>query len=201
VYPLFFKRWVDFVLALTGLVFLAPLIGIIAVLIKSSSDGPILYSQKRVGRYFKEFDFYKFRSMVNNADKVGPGVTAGKDSRITPIGAWLRRTKLDELPQLFNVLKGDIALVGPRPELLRYVSCFQSEYTQILTVRPGITDYAAIAFRDEEILLNRYSDVEAAYIKIVLPQKIELYLNYIQNISLWTDLKIVKQTIVTIFSH
>jgi lipopolysaccharide/colanic/teichoic acid biosynthesis glycosyltransferase len=195
VYLHFFKRGIDCLAAATGLIMLSPVMVVIAVLIKTDSPGPVLYAQTRIGKDFTPFNFYKFRSMVINADKTGLGVTAGNDPRITRIGRWLRRTKLDELPQLLNVVKGDIALVGPRPELPRYIAHFREEYVHILKVRPGITDYASIEFRNEEALLNQYSDVEAAYIDNILPQKIRLYQRYLTKISLTTDIKILFKTI------
>ncbi|NBV42034.1 sugar transferase [bacterium] len=193
-YRQFIKRWIDFGFALVGLMVLLPVMAVLAILIKWDSPGPILFAQTRVGRGFKPFQFYKFRSMVINADQLGPGVTAGIDPRITRVGVWLRKTKLDELPQLFNVLKGEVALVGPRPELARYVDRYPVEYARILSVLPGITDYAAIEFRHEEKILNSYSNVDAAYIDIILPQKMALYQRYIDEMSFLTDVRILLRT-------
>ncbi len=194
-YKRFGKRIFDIFASGAGLIVLSPVMLVLALIIKVSSEGPVLFVQKRMGRYFKEFDLYKFRSMVVNADKMGPSVTSGDDPRITKIGRFLRKTKLDELPQLFNVLKGDMSLVGPRPEVGKYVELKKEEYKKVLSVRPGITDYAAIEFRNEEEILEKYNDKEKAYIDIILPQKIKLYYEYIDNISFFNDIKIILQTL------
>ena len=197
-YRLFFKRVFDFIAAIIGLVLLLPILLIISLLIKFSSKGPLFYSQKRVGRDFKEFDIYKFRSMVVNADKIGPSVTSGNDSRITKVGRFIRKTKIDELPQLLNVIKGDMSLVGPRPEVMKFVEKKRDEYKKVLSVRPGITDNAAIEFRDEETIMDQYEDKEKAYIEIILPKKIQLYYQYIDNISFINDIKLILKTLKVI---
>ena len=172
-----------------------PLILLIVVWIKLSSKGPLFYIQKRVGKDFKEFNLYKFRSMIVDADKDGPSVTSGDDSRITKVGKIIRRTKIDELPQLLNVLKGDMSLVGPRPEVMKFVEEKKDEYKKVLSVLPGITDNAAIEYRDEETILEQYKDKEKAYIEIILPKKIDLYYNYIDNISFLGDIRLVFTTL------
>ncbi|WP_297431349.1 sugar transferase [Sulfurimonas sp.] len=192
------KRVFDFIAAFIGLLLLSPILLVIALWIKFSSKGPLFYTQKRVGKDFKEFDIYKFRSMVVNADKIGPSVTSGDDSRITEVGKFIRKTKIDELPQLFNVLKGDMSLVGPRPEVMQFVAKKRDEYKKVLSVRPGITDNAAIEFRDEETIMNAYEDKERAYLEIILPQKIKLYYNYIDNISFTNDIKLLLHTLKVI---
>jgi len=197
-YRLFFKRVFDFIAAILGLVLLLPILLIISLWIKLSSTGPLFYSQKRVGRDFKEFDIYKFRSMVVNADKIGPSVTSGNDSRITKVGRFIRKTKIDELPQLLNVIKGDMSLVGPRPEVMKFVEKKRGEYKKVLSVRPGITDNAAIEFRDEETIMDQYEDKEKAYIEIILPKKIQLYYQYIDNISFINDIKLILKTLKVI---
>jgi len=197
-YRLFFKRVFDFIAAIIGLVLLLPILLIISLWIKFSSKGPLFYSQKRVGRDFKEFDIYKFRSMVVNADKIGPSVTSGNDSRITKVGRFIRKTKIDELPQLLNVIKGDMSLVGPRPEVMKFVEKKRDEYKKVLSVRPGITDNAAIEFRDEETIMDQYEDKEKAYIEIILPKKIQLYYQYIDNISFINDIKLILKTLKVI---
>ena len=149
-YKNFGKRLFDILATLIGGIFLLPIIIPIAIWIKFSSRGSLFYIQKRVGKDFKEFDLYKFRSMVIDADKKGPSVTSGDDPRITKVGAIIRRTKIDELPQLLNVLKGDMSLVGPRPEVMKFIKQKQKEYKKVLNVKPGITDNAAIEFKDEE---------------------------------------------------
>jgi lipopolysaccharide/colanic/teichoic acid biosynthesis glycosyltransferase len=197
-YEKFGKRLFDIVASGIGLIVLFPVMLVIGLIIKITSPGPVFFVQKRVGKNFKEFNLYKFRSMVVNADKLGPSVTKGDDKRITPIGRFLRKTKLDELPQLWNVLKGDMSLVGPRPEVMKYVKERKKEYEKVLSVRPGITDYAAIEFRDEEEILNKYPDTEKAYIEIILPKKIELYYKYIDNINFIDDVKIILKTLKVI---
>jgi len=197
-YRLYFKRVFDLIAALIGLVLLFPILLVISLWIKFSSKGPLFYSQKRVGKEFKEFDIYKFRSMVVDADKIGPSVTSGDDPRITEVGKFIRKTKIDELPQLLNVLKGDMSLVGPRPEVMKFVEKKRDEYKKVLSVRPGITDNAAIEFRDEETIMNQYEDKEKAYLDIILPQKIKLYYNYIDNITFLSDIKLILKTLKVI---
>lgn len=197
-YKAFGKRVFDIVASLSGLSILLPLFIFIAVWVKFNSKGPVFYTQKRVGKDFKEFTLYKFRSMVVGADKKGPGVTSSDDARITSVGKFLRNTKLDELPQLLNVLKGDMSLVGPRPELKKFVEAKKEEYKKVLSVKPGITDNAAIAFRDEEKIVSQYENKEKAYIEHILPQKIALYYEYIDNISFLNDLKLIFKTLKVI---
>ena len=194
-YKNFGKRIFDIVATLIGGILLLPLIVIIIVWIKTTSKGPLFYVQKRVGLNFKEFNLYKFRTMIVNADKVGPSVTSGDDPRITKIGKILRKTKIDELPQLINVLKGDMSLVGPRPEVMKFVKQKKEEYKKILTIKPGITDNAAIEYRDEETIMEQYENKEKAYIDIVLPEKIKLYNQYLINISFINDVKLILKTL------
>lgn len=197
-YILYGKRFFDILATILGGLILVPIIIPIIIWIKLSSKGPLFYVQKRVGKNFKEFNLYKFRSMIINADKVGPSVTSGDDPRITKVGRIIRKTKIDELPQLINVIKGDMSLVGPRPEVMKFVKEKKDEYKNILTIKPGITDNAAIEFRDEETIMEQYIDKEKAYIDIVLPQKIELYNKYIRNISLLNDIKLILKTLKVI---
>ena len=197
-YKKFGKRLFDIIATIMGGVLLIPIILPIAIWIKISSKGPLFYIQKRVGLDFKEFDLYKFRSMVVDADKKGPSVTSGDDPRITKVGAIIRKTKIDELPQLLNVLKGDMSLVGPRPEVMKFVKRKQDEYKKILSVKPGITDNAAIEFRDEETIMEQYEDKEKAYINFVLPKKIDLYYKHIDSISLIGDIKLILKTLKVI---
>ncbi len=194
-YRKFGKRAFDIVASLIGLLLLSPLLIIIALWVKLSSKGPVFFTQKRVGRDFKEFNLYKFRSMVVGADSQGPGVTSSDDNRITKVGRFIRKTKIDELPQLLNVLKGDMSLVGPRPELKKFVDAYTEEYKKVLSVKPGITDNAAIEFRNEEEIMSQYQDKERAYIDIILPQKIKLYYDYIDNISFLNDMKLLLHTL------
>lgn len=191
----FGKRVFDIIATVLGSILLLPIIIPIALWIKLSSKGPLFYVQKRVGKDFKEFDLYKFRSMIIDADKVGPSVTSGDDPRITKVGKIIRKTKVDELPQLLNVLKGDMSLVGPRPEVLKFVKQKKEAYKKVLSVKPGITDNAAIEYRDEETIMEQYEDKEKAYIDIVLPEKIKLYYTYIDNISFINDIKLILKTL------
>jgi len=195
VYKSFGKRFFDFIASLIGLIVLSPFLFIIAIWIKLSSKGPIFYVQKRVGKNFKEFNLYKFRSMIIDADKKGLLVTSGDDPRVTKVGRFIRKYKIDELPQLFNVLKGDMSLVGPRPEVKKYVDLKRDDYKKILSIKPGITDNAAIEFVNEEDLLKQFEDKEKAYLKEILPKKIELYKQYINNISFKNDIKLILDTV------
>jgi len=197
-YKEFGKRVFDIIASLVGIVLLLPVFIIIGLWVKLSSKGPIIFVQKRVGKDFKEFNLYKFRSMVADAQNKGPGVTSKDDARITKVGRFIRSTKIDELPQLFNVLKGDMSLVGPRPELKKFVEAKREEYKKVLSVKPGITDNAAIEFRDEEEIMIQYEDKEKAYIDIVLPQKIKLYYKYIDEISFFNDIKLILKTLKVI---
>jgi len=194
-YIKFWKRFFDIIATVLGSILLLPIIIPIAIWIKLSSKDPLFYVQKRVGKNFKEFDLYKFRSMIVDADQVGPSVTSGDDPRITKIGKIIRRTKIDELPQLLNVLKGDMSLVGPRPEVMKFVKEKKEAYKKVLSVKPGITDNAAIELRDEETIMEQYENKEKAYIDIVLPEKIKLYNDYIDNISFFNDIKLILKTL------
>lgn len=197
-YLLFGKRLFDIVATIVGGILLLPIIIPIAIWIKFSSKGPLFYIQKRVGKDFKEFDLYKFRSMIINADTLGPSVTSGDDPRITRVGKIIRKTKIDELPQLLNVLKGDMSLVGPRPEVMKFVIQKKIDYKNILTIKPGITDNAAIEYRDEETIMKQYKDKEKAYIEIILPKKIKLYNDYINKTSFKNDVLLILKTIKVI---
>lgn len=183
------KRLIDILAAALGLALLAPLLALIALAIKLDSPGPVLFRQQRMGRGFRPFSIYKFRTMKTAAG--GPAITVGSDQRITRVGAFLRRSKLDELPQLFNVLKGDMALVGPRPEVPRYVEMFRDEYQEILKVRPGLTDLASLKYSDEAALLGRAADPEEEYIRRLLPDKIRLAQEYLRRSSVLFDLRLI----------
>lgn len=186
---------VNLILPVVALIMLIPLFLILACLIKFSSPGPVFFKQLRVGKDRKEFYMIKFRTMINNAEKNGPLVTALGDSRITLVGNFLRRTKIDELPVLWNVIIGDMNLVGPRPEVLRYVQQYQPEWDAIFSVKPGITDLATLQFRDEESCLIGASDREQAYVDIIIPIKIKLALDYLDKQSFWFDIKILILTV------
>ena len=170
------------------------------ILIKSSSQGAVLFKQTRVGLNEKRFQILKFRTMVIDAEKRGGQITVGgRDRRITAVGYYLRKYKLDELPQLFNVLLGDMSLVGPRPEVPHYVAIYNSEQKRVLSVRPGITDIASIEFRNENEILASYEDPEKAYIEIIMPKKLEYNLKYIDKMSFKTDITLIFATLYKIF--
>jgi len=187
-------RSFDFVIALIGTLILSPLYLIIALFIKLDSGGPVSYSQERVGLKGKMFRLYKFRSMVVNADSSGTSVTASRDPRITKVGRFLRKAKLDELPQLWNVLKGDMALVGPRPDVPEIICNYTSEMKRVLNVRPGITGTAALYLINEEELLSLADDPDRAYREIIIPAKIKLSMEHINNNSLRFNLLILIKT-------
>lgn len=191
------KRLFDFWFSLVALLVLSPLILVIAILTKLSSPGPVLYAGTRIGQFGKPFRFFKFRTMVVNADKIGGPSTADDDPRITRVGKFLRKYKLDELPQFFNVLKGDMSFVGPRPEVPQYVEMFSEKERAILTVRPGITDWATLWNPDEGAALASSQDPEKTYVQDIRPVKIGLQLEYVRKRSLWVDLTILFQTLFT----
>ena len=193
------KRLMDLVVSVVGLILLAPFFLIFAILIKLDSRGPVFYLQERVGKEGRLFNLIKFRTMRTGSDKA-IAITVGKrDSRITTIGHFLRKFKLDELPQLINVLKGEMSLVGPRPELKKFVDLYNEEQLKVISIKPGITDFASIQFRNENELLEGKEDPIDFYIKEIMPLKLALNLNYIANQSLLTDLRIIFQTILLIF--
>ena len=189
------KRALDLAVSVPALIALSPALLVIAALVKAGGPGPVFYAQERVGRRGRPFRLYKFRTMVTDADKSGPAVTSSGDARITPLGRTLRKWKLDELPQLWNVARGDMSLVGPRPEVRKYTDIFRDDYSEILEISPGITDYAALEYRDEEEVLARYPDAEEAYTSVVLPEKIALYRQYLRDMGFRSDLKIIFRTI------
>jgi lipopolysaccharide/colanic/teichoic acid biosynthesis glycosyltransferase len=193
------KRLFDVALAGAGLVLLSPVLVVAAIATLIDSGRPILYRQIRVGRSFKPFTLYKFRTMGISVDE--PGVTIGEDSRITRVGQFLRATKVDETPQLMNVVRGDMSLVGPRPELPRYVELFREAYETILTVRPGITDPASIKYRDESRMFPAGVDPDRFYQEEILPDKIAIAQSYVANRSMRSDFRIIVQTIARLFSH
>ena len=193
------KRVFDLLCSGLGVVLLSPFFLIIAIWIKFDSAGPILFVQKRVGRNGKPFGVYKFRTMIVDAESKGLKITIGNDPRITSSGHFLRRTKLDELAQLFNVLGGSMSLVGPRPEVREYIDAYPEDIKKIvLSVKPGITDYASIEFKDENKLLEKSIDPNRTYIEEILPVKQEYYLKYIEDKSFFLDIKIILKTIFLI---
>ena len=193
------KRILDFFTAAIGLVFLLPGFLFVALLSKLTSPGPIFYRQERVGRAGRTFKIVKFRTMQIDADKHGPSITASSDSRITSLGRIMRTLKIDEIPQLWNVLKGEMSLVGPRPEIPLYVKSYTEEQKRVLTILPGITDPSSIAYRNEEELLAQQANPERYYQEVILPHKLSLNMEYIQNRSLKYDLSLLAKTLFSIF--
>ena len=192
------KRAMDIVLSACALAVLWPLLLLIALAIWIDDPGSVFYRQVRVGRNGKTFRIFKFRSMVMDADKKGLAITVGRDSRITRVGAVLRKTKLDELAQLLNVLFGQMSFVGPRPEVPKYVELYTPYQRQVLLVRPGITDYASIAYRNENDLLAGAPNPETMYIEQIMPDKIELNMKYLREISPLADIRLILKTIVAV---
>lgn len=194
------KRLFDLIFAGLALVVLAPVLVVVAIWVRWDSPGTVFFRQTRVGRDGRLFRIYKFRTMHAHAEKAGPAITIGADTRITRSGSWLRRTKVDELPQFINVLRGDMSVVGPRPEVPAYVAMYpESMRGQVLSVRPGITDVASIEFRDESSLLGQSSDPEQAYVEQILPIKLRYATQYAQSHTLWGDLKIIARTVSAVW--
>ncbi len=194
------KRLFDIVVSVAGLTALSPLYLLLFFVVRLSSPGPVIYVQKRVGRHGKEFDLYKFRSMHVESDKSGLLTVGGKDPRVTSAGYFLRKFKLDELPQLINVLRGDMSFVGPRPEVKKYVDLYSKEQMRVITVRPGITDLASIKYRNENALLESSEDPEKYYIEHIMPDKLSINLEYIDDQSFLKDLKIIFKTISAVLT-
>lgn len=199
--PGLLKRTLDLTIATTGLLFVFPLMVFIVIAIKLSSPGPILYRGKRAGLNGVPFLILKFRTMVPNAESIGGSATATNDKRITSIGHRLRRYKLDELPQLINVIKGEMSIVGPRPEVFRYVEEYDDRDRQVLSVVPGLTDWASLWDINEGDTLKRYADPEDAYAKKILPMKLALQHYYIEHSSLTEDMRIIFYTMIRILCH
>lgn len=188
-------RFLDLLFSFLGLIFLLPLFLFIAIAIKLSSNGPVFYQQSRVGLQGKMFNVLKFRSMRLNSDTLGLITVGGRDPRVTSFGYFLRKYKLDELPQLINVFLGDMSLVGPRPEVKKYVDLYSEEQRRVLSIRPGITDWASIYYRDENTILGQSSNPERDYIDIVMPDKLRYNLIYIENYGFLEYLKIIFSTL------
>ena len=193
------KRVFDIVVSLAGIILVLPLLILASILIKLDSPGPVFFRQERMGRGFRLFVIYKFRTMVQNLSAEGPSITVGHDPRITRVGWFLRKSKIDELPQLFNVLQGDMTFVGPRPEIPRYVELFRDDYAEILKIRPGITDLASLKYRDEAALLGHFQNAEDEYISRILPDKIRLGKDYLQHSSFLFDVSLILKTLVKLF--
>jgi lipopolysaccharide/colanic/teichoic acid biosynthesis glycosyltransferase len=195
------KRLFDIIASLIGIIILSPVFFFIFLAVALNSGFPVFYLQTRVGKGNIDFKLFKFRTMFTDADKKGLLTVGGRDPRITPVGYFLRKYKLDELPQLFNVLFGSMSLVGPRPEVRKYVDMYNDEQKKVLSVQPGITDYASLDYINENDLLAKSQNPEETYIKEVMPAKLQLNLKYIQEAGLATDLKLIFKTIGRIFGN
>lgn len=194
------KRAFDFVVALGLVSVLSPVLALTALAVAAGSGFPVLFRQVRVGRNFRLFRICKFRTMRPEGERKGRKITVRGDGRVTGVGRFLRRYKLDELPQLFNVLAGDMSIVGPRPEVPEYVERYRDEYRELLTVRPGITDRTSVKYRSEEELLGTRSNPEEYYLQVLLPEKIRMSLEYVRSRTFWTDMKILVETARAVFS-
>ena len=195
------KRAFDIVASGLGLLVLSPLFLIVAIWIKLDSPGPVFFRQVRVGRYNKDFRIFKFRTMRVGSDKGSQLTIGGRDPRVTRAGYWLRKFKIDELPQLINVFVGDMSLVGPRPEVRRYVDLYTPEQMHVLDVRPGITDAASIKFRNESEFLKQVDDPEKHYVEVLMPMKLDLYLQYVNYHSFKGDIRLILETLWTVIAQ
>lgn len=199
---LLIKRGFDFIVSLVMIILLSPVLLILAILIKADSKGPVFYRQVRVTTGGKDFRIFKFRTMVQNADQIGALVTSGNDSRITKIGSKIRKCRLDELPQLFNVIKGEMSFVGTRPEVRKYVEAYQDEMKATLLLPAGITSLASIRFKDEDVMMDQYTGqgmtTDHAYVEHVLPEKMKYNLEYIRDFSFFKDIGLMWQTFVSV---
>ncbi|MBK7683650.1 MAG: sugar transferase [Bacteroidetes bacterium] len=195
------KRLFDLLVSLIMSVLLSPLLLVLALAVKFSSKGPAFYMQERIGKNQIPFRIFKFRTMFLDADKKGLITVGGRDPRVTRVGYFLRKYKLDELPQLFNVVLGEMSLVGPRPEVKRYVEMYSVEQKKVLEVKPGITDYASIEYANENELLGKAKDPEKMYVEEIMPAKLKLNLRYVEEKSFFVDLKIIFRTAMKIFGN
>lgn len=195
------KRVFDILCSLIGLLILSPVLVIVSLIVGLSSRGGVFFLQSRVGKDNVDFKLFKFRTMFTDAEKKGLLTVGGRDSRITPVGYYIRKYKVDELPQLLNVLFGSMSFVGPRPEVRKYVDLYTAEQKEVLKVKPGITDYASLEFFSENELLAKSNDPEKTYITEIMPAKLELNKKYISEAGLFTDLKIISRTILKIFRN
>ena len=198
---LFLKRIFDCLIGIIGIILSSPILLILAILIKCDSKGPIFFRQTRVTQYGQEFKIFKFRTMVVNAEKLGSAVTVGLDPRITRIGKLIRKTRLDELPQLINVITGEMSFVGTRPEVPKYVKEYTPEMLATLLMPAGITSRASIRFKDEDLMLLGAVDVDKVYVKKVLPTKMKYNLNYLKEFDIFTDWNILLDTVIAVFGE
>jgi lipopolysaccharide/colanic/teichoic acid biosynthesis glycosyltransferase len=195
---LWIKRLFDIIFSLLLIVLLFPWMLVIGIAVKVTSPGAVIFRQIRVTTYGKRFQIYKFRTMVSGAERKGTQVTVSGDDRITSVGKFLRKVRLDELPQLFNVLKGEMSFVGTRPEVEKYVACYEDKMYATLLLPAGVTSWASIAYKDEERLLAKGEDTDAIYTKEILPEKMKYNLEYMENFSLWEDVRILFQTVAAV---
>jgi len=193
------KRSLDLVGAAAGLLLLTPLLVLVALLIKAADGGPVFFRHERVGYRGRRFRMWKFRTMVPDAETRGLPLTVGQDARVTRPGAWLRRLKLDELPQLLNVLVGDMTLVGPRPEVPRYVGSYSADQRRVLELVPGLTDEASLRYADESRILAAAADPQLVYVREIVPDKIRLNLAYAARATVWTDVRVILATLLQLF--
>lgn len=194
----FYIRFFDIVLAAAGIVMLMPLFVVVGILIKTGSRGGVFFRQNRVGQHGKDFSLFKFRTMYEQSDKKGLITVGAKDPRITSIGRFLRKYKIDELPQLINIIKGEMSFVGPRPEVRKYVNLYNSEQKRVLEVKPGITDYASIKYVNENDILGKVEDPERYYIDVLMPEKLKLNLSYAENRNILNYFRIIVKTLFSI---
>lgn len=192
------RRAFNFTCSLVGLVLISPLLAVVAIAVKADSVGPVFYRQRRVGRGGVTFDILKFRSMRADAERHGGQLTVGADPRVTKVGRFIRAWKLDELPQLINVVKGEMDLVGPRPEVPKYVALYDEEQRQVLSVRPGITDPASVEFRNESELMADHPDPEKLYVEELMPRKLAINLAYLRNRTLASDIGVIMSTLMAV---
>lgn len=193
------KRLLDLLLTIPGLIVISPVLIIVSLIVYAEDRGPVFFRQNRVGLNGKSFKMFKFRTMIVDAEKYGGQLTVGRDPRITRVGYWLRKFKLDELPQLFNVVTGEMSLVGPRPEVIRYVELYNDEQRQVLKLKPGITDLASIKYSNENDILANSADPDKTYIEQIMPEKIAINLDYATSASLIADFLVILKTIAKIF--
>ena len=198
---LFFKRCFDVTASFFGILFLLIPFAVVAVAVKCSSRGPVFFRQVRVGKNGRKFRIYKFRTMVADAEKKGMQITVGGDSRVTGIGRVLRKTKVDELPQLFNVFAGQMSFVGPRPEVPHYVDMYSDYQKNVLRIKPGITELASIVYRDENDVLAKSEDPERTYIEEIMPEKIKLNMQYMQKMNVFYDIYLIFRTFAAVLKR
>lgn len=196
---LLLKRVFDILLSCVLLVILAPIMIIVAIIIKLDSKGPVLFLQKRKTRYFKDFYIFKFRTMVVDADKIGSSITTFSDPRITRVGSLIRKTRIDEIPQLINILLGQMSFVGTRPEVEKYVDTYSDEMKATLLMKAGVTSLASIHFRNEQDLLQGVENIDQRYVEEILPLKMKYNLEYLKNFSILGDLKLLVKTVISVF--